>query len=180
MQRPTSVTVFGILNIVFAGFGILAVGATIIMLVVASPESANPTMQLIENNPAYSMWLKFSIPLGIAAVAVLLTSGIGLLKLKSWARTLSIIYAIYALIQLFITTGVNYIYLFQPMMEKARNEGGPAASAAMGGAIGGMCGSCVGIIYPVLLLIFMMRSNVAAAFESSNASQPPEPPQVSQ
>jgi len=38
--------------------------------------------------------------------------------------------------------------------------------------IGGGIGICLGLIYPILLLVFMLRPTVAAAF------QPPAPPQL--
>ena len=167
MQRPTSVTVFGILNIVFAAFGIFGVLASVMLFMAVGTNSNNPVIQIIHDNPAYAMWMKLSIVLGLASSAVLLAAGIGLLKLKPWARTVSIAYAIYAMVMILVSTVVNFIYLTQPMLEQAHQKQGPEAFAAIGGAVGGMSGSCFGIIYPILLLIFMMRANVVAAFRPS-------------
>jgi hypothetical protein len=52
----------------------------------------------------------------------------------------------------------------QPGLEKAHEQGSRAVGAVMGAATGEMCSSCVGVIYPIVLLIFMLRPNVAAAF----------------
>jgi hypothetical protein len=93
-----------------------------------------------------------------------LAAGIGLLMLKPWARTLSIVYAIYSILQAIVGTIINYFLLVRPLIEQAQNSSGPEAAAAMGGAIGGTIGGCVGLIYPALLLFFMMRPNVVAAF----------------
>jgi len=184
MQRPTSVTVFGILNIVFAVFGICGVVGIVTMFMMMGMNlnnpafQNNPTMQAIQDSPVYAAWLKISVVLGLAASSVLLAAGIGLLKLKPWARMLSIAYSIYGIISLIIGTAVNYIFLVQPMLEKVHVDQGPEAAGAIGGAIGGMFGGCIGIIYPVLLLIFMTRPKVTAAFrpQSPEAFQPPPIP----
>jgi len=164
MQRPTSVTVFGILNIGFAVVGFVSLLVTILMFAMVRDTTNNPVLQLIHNNPGYAAWMNLSLVLGFLARAVLLTAGIGLLKLKPWARTLSIVYGIYEIVMVLVGTTVNYVFLMQPMLEQAHGKQGPEAAAAIGGAIGGTVGGCFGIIYPVLLLIFMMRANVVAAF----------------
>jgi hypothetical protein len=165
MQRPTSVTVFGILNIVFAVFGVLGLIASIALFFLPA-DSNNPVIKLIHENPAYAAWLKISIPLGLLSCSALLAAGIGLLRLKSWARVLSMAYAIYAIGFGILGMVINFIFLVQPMLEQARQQQGPEAAGAFGGAIGGSIGGFFGLIYPVLLLIFMLRPTVVAAFRS--------------
>jgi len=167
MQRPTAVTIFGILNMVFAVFGFIGLIASMAMFFLPA-SSSNPVMKVINESPTYATWLKVCIPLGVLSSAALLAAGIGLLGLKSWARKLSIGYAIYAIVFGILATVVNSIFLTQPMLEQARQQPGPEATgAAIGGAIGGTIGGCLGLIYPVLLLIFMLRGNVVAAFRPS-------------
>ena len=175
MQRPTSVTVFGILNIVFAVLGIISLLAMAALFAAVGTNSNNPVIQLIQNNPAYAAWMKFSLVLGVPVAVVLLAAGIGLLKLKPWARIVSIAYGIYAIVMVLASLVVNYIFLLQPMLQQAHQLQGPQAAAAIGGAVGGTFGSCFGLIYPILLLIFMMRPNVVAAFRppAPADSQPP-------
>ena len=171
MQRPTSVTVFGILNIVFAALAILGLIGSIALFFMPV-DSNNPVIKIIHKNAAYAAWLKISIPLGLLSCSALLAAGIGLLRLKSWARTLSIVYAIYAIVFGILGTVVNFFFIIRPMLEQARQQHGPEAAGAIGGAIGGTIGGCFGLIYPVLLLIFMLRPNVVAAF------RPIPPPQT--
>jgi hypothetical protein len=170
MQRPTSVTVFGILNIVFAVFGIFGIIGTVMMLSMTDA-SRNPVVNIMRNSPAYAAWLKLSLPLGAAAIVALVAAGIGLLMMKSWARKLSIGYAIYAIVFGILGLVINFIFLMLPMLEEASRRQGPEAAGAIGGAIGGTVGGCFGIIYPILLLIFMTRPKVKAAFHLS----PPPP-----
>ena len=44
----------------------------------------------------------------------------------------------------------------------------------MGAAIGGVMGGCFGLVYPILLLVFMTRPQVVAAFKA----QPDMPPEM--
>jgi hypothetical protein len=171
MQRPTSIIVFGILNIMFAVLGVFGLFVSL-ALFFAPADTNNPVIKIMHENPAYAAWLKLCIPLGLLACAALLAAGIGLLYLKSWARKLSIAYAIYAILFGLLGSVVNFMFLVRPMIEQARQQSGPAAAGAIGGAIGGSVGGCIGLVYPVLLLIFMLSPKLTAAF------QPPPPPQM--
>ncbi len=164
MERPTSVTVFGILNIVFAALGLVGLLMTMALFSQESADTRNPVIKLIHDNQTYAAWMKISAGLGLAACAVLLVAGIGLLALKPWARVVSIGYSIYTLLMTGAGMVINYIYLVQPLLEQARQKQGPEATAAFAGAIGGMLGGCIGVVYPILLIIFMMRRNVVEAF----------------
>lgn len=170
MQRPVSVNVFGILNIVFALFGVFGAIGTI-SLFSATDVSSNPVVRIMLENPTYAAWLKLTIPLGLLASVVLLATGIGLLLLKSWARKLSIAYAVYAIVFAIIGTVVNFMFLVRPLLAEAQRSQGPEAAGAIGGAIGGIIGGCLGLVYPILLIIFMTRPKVIAAFQ-----QPAPPP----
>jgi hypothetical protein len=166
MKRPTSVTVFGILNIVFAVFGTLAVLGSLVLFLPQMAASNNPVIKLIHDNPAYATWMKASVGLGLIVSVALLAAGIGLLLLKPWARMISIAYGIYSLIMIPVSMVVNFFLLTRPLLEQAHQQHGPEATGAIAGAVGGLFGSCFGLIYPVLLLVFMLRANVKAAFIS--------------
>src|SRR5687768_10385692 len=97
MTRPTVVTVFGVLNILFAllgGFGILATAAMLSM----QDTSSNPVMQIMKDSPAFAAWMKLSLPLGVLSCVAVLVAGIGLLLMKSWGRKLSIAYGIFSIV----------------------------------------------------------------------------------
>ena len=170
MQRPTSITVLGVLNIVFGALGFVAIIFTAVSLMMPAGHTNNPVFEIIRNSPVLATWMKISLPLGFLSCVVSIAAGIGLLKLKGWARTLSIIYAIYSIVVIVLGTAINAIFLMRPLMEQASQKQGPEAAVLIGGAIGGTFGSCFGMIYPVLLLIFMFRPNVKAAFRPSDES----------
>ena len=163
MQRPVSVTVFGILNIVFAVLGVFGMIGTLVLFSM-SEASNNLVVRIMRESPGYAAWLKLTIPFGLLACIVLLAAGIGLLRLKSWARKVSIGYAIYAIAFGLLGMVMNFIFLLRPMLEEAQRRQGPEAAGAIGGAVGGTIGGCFGLIYPIVLLIFMTRPKVAAAF----------------
>lgn len=163
MQRPVSLTVLGILNIGFGVLGILGIATTIGML---SSESYadNPALKVMRDSPGYMTWLKLTVPLGIVSSLVLVAAGIGLLKVKSWGRIMSIAHAIYSIGFGIAGIVVNYLYLMRPLFAAAQRQQGPEAAGAIGGAIGASVGGCFGLIYPVVLLVFMTRPGVIAAF----------------
>jgi hypothetical protein len=167
--RPTSVTVFGILNLLFGvlGFcGTLGSGA-MMFLMPQNPNVRNPVLELMANSPGYRLFNQVSIGLGLVATIVLIAAGIGLLKMKPFGRLLSIGYSMYAIAGGVVGLAMSYVFLIQPLMEQAGAVGGgPEQAAAIGGAIGGLFGGCLGMAYPIILLIFMYRRNVVEALRS--------------
>ena len=162
-------TTFGILNIVFAVFGVFGLLGTVALFSLTGP-SKNPVVKIMRESPAYTAWLKLTIPLGLLTCGILLAAGIGLLRLENWGRKLSIGYAIYAIVFSILGLVMNFIFLFGPLLEEAAQRKGPEAAGAIGGAVGGTIRGSIGLVYPILLIIFMTRPKVVAAFH------PPSPP----
>ena len=172
MERPGSVTTFGILNIAFAVLGVFGLLATFALFSMTST-SSNPVVKIIRENPALATWLNLTIPLGLLSSGVQLVAGIGLLRLENWGRKLSIGYAIYGIVFSILGLVMNFIFMLGPLLEEASKKQGPEAAGAFGGAVGGSIGGCFGLIYPILLLVFMTRPRIVAAFHL--ASPPPLP-----
>jgi hypothetical protein len=167
-KRPASVMVFGILNLVFGVLGLCGtvVSVGVLFFMPQNAQAGNPVMELMASNPAYRLFNQVSIGLGFVATAVLIVAGIGLIRARPFGRTLSIGYSIYAILAGLAGLVVSYLFLVQPLMERANAGGaGPERAAAIGGMIGGLAGGCLGQIYPILLLIFMCRRNVAEALQ---------------
>ena len=185
MNRPASVLVFGIINLIFAAMGLCgAVFGAISLAMLSAPRNPrmpNPALDAMQASPAYMTFNYVTMALGLVATIVIALAGIGLLMSKSWGRHLSIGWAVYTLVMTVIGLVVNYVYLISPLMEKAgRMGGGPEQAGLIGGIIGGLLGTCLAPIYPVILLIFMFRPNLVAYL--NNPSQldpygtPPPPP----
>ena len=172
MRRPTSVTVLGILNVVFAAWGLMGIAFYIAMMFMPPALNAkNPVLDLIRQNPGYAMYQNVSMVLGGVLTLVLGLAGIGLLLLRPWGRLLSIAYAVFGIISVIVNAAVNYCFLLAPMMDKqAALPPGPDKTAVMAGIIGMVVGTCAGPIYPVVLLVFMYRANVMAAFHAPDSA----------
>ncbi len=84
MHRPTSVTVFGILNLLLAAWGLLGAVISALMFLVPQPQMGlkNPALELIQKNQAYAIFLKVSLVVGAVAAIVLAVAGVGLLMMK--------------------------------------------------------------------------------------------------
>lgn len=146
-QRPTSVTVFGILNIIFGSLGLICTPFGLVAIF-AMPNAMNPARGAIA-------WLLLSTVIGFCCTILLLTVGIGLLYLKAWARIWCLGYGWFAIVWGIIGMVVNI---------------GLTVSGAYGykqdnipGVISGFCGGLVGFVYPILLVVFMRKPNVKNA-----------------
>lgn len=170
MHRPTSVTVFGILNLVFAALGLCGVAFAVMGLAVIAnmPEAAdmppNPQLDALQH-PGYQAFTYANIGLGFLATIVLAIAGIGLLKLKSWGRSLSLGYAAYSIVMLIVGLVVSYIFIIQPAVALAEQGDDPQHQQQMVVQLVTFTAQgCFGFIYPFLLAFFMFRPNVKAAF----------------
>ncbi len=160
--KPTSVTVFGVLNIAFGLMGLCGVAfSSVIFFIPADAAGPNPILQLMEEYPLYRTFMMVSVGLGLIATLVLIVAGIGLMQFKAYGRLLSLGYAFYAIVSGLVGTVVNFVFVVMPLMEKLGD--GPEAAGAMGGMIGGTIGGLIGLIYPGLLIYFMTRPNVVQA-----------------
>ncbi len=151
--RPASVTVFGTLNIIFGSLALLCSPFGIIGLLV--PQTGNP----FPMTGAIRMMALVGYGIGFIFAIVLLASGIGLLKQRSWARQTAYLYGWAALIWGVLSLVIN-LSLMMPSMGNVPEETAPAV---IGGFVGGMCGGLISLIYPVLLIVFMRKPHVIAA-----------------
>lgn len=161
-QRPQAVKVFGILNLVFAGLG--ALGAIMMYVMyftdIQMGGQRNVVIEVAHQSPTYMTFMRVSFVTGLISTVVLALSGLGLLYMKTWGRTLAIAYGAYGV----VAAGVGFImaqrYLTGPLMDSA-------APSAKAGAAGGIVGAAMGFAYPVLLLIFMYKRDIREAFEKN-------------
>ena len=172
--KPTSMTVFGILNIIFGTLGICGtIFAGFALFAQQMVQQNNPAIEMMQASPAMYAFQLVTTALGFVATIVLIIAGIGLLQTKGYGRTLSIGYSIYAMIAGIVGTIFTMIFVVMPMINRIQDvPDGPdkagVVGGAIGGAVGGVIGGCIGLIYPALLLFFMTRPNVVAACENAS------------
>ena len=146
--RPASLTVFGILNIIFGTFGIICTPVGLVM--------ANVFSEVAQYTTAYQAWMVASGIFGFICAAVLLASGIGLLKGRNWARTGSIAYGWCTIAFSIVGIAVNVVMINGGML-------GGTTEEMLGSYVGTIAGGIGGLIYPILLIIFMTRPGIIAA-----------------
>lgn len=160
-ERPTSVTVFAILNIVFGSLNILCSPISLISLFLPQPviHTTPDNLPIEIMGPEMKMFSAIGAIIGLIAGFFLLASGIGLLRLKNWARQIAYFYGWFTIIWGIIGTCVNIFFLLPKLSGLPEQQ----APALIGGLIGGMCGGVLGLAYPIILIIFMKRKNVIEA-----------------
>lgn len=96
-KRPGGLTALAVLNFVFGGLGALAVLALFALIGVAKSAGADISAGAAETGvSAGAMWI--SLLLGLVAVILLITSGVGYIKQKRFlGRTLGNVYAVVSL-----------------------------------------------------------------------------------
>ncbi|MEX0678659.1 MAG: hypothetical protein WD063_16385 [Pirellulales bacterium] len=169
MQRPTSVTVFGVLNIVFSVLGVVGIAFSAVLLYAMPQLPGAPEINTVPDG-----WMIFSLVWGVLGATVLFVSGIGLLLLRPWGRLAAIGYAIATIGMTVVGLAMHWIYVVRPTLALLNGQDGPPPEA-VGAAIGGFVGGCIGPIYPLLLWYFMTRPNVLAAFGGIPAADAESP-----
>ena len=167
MGRPTSVLVFAIINIILACLGVIGLAFNVAMRLGALPvpTEGNPALELMESNSAYKLFTDVTQILGALGSIVLLASAIGLLAMKPWARLVTIAYAVYSILMTVLAGAINFVLLFQPMLEKTAGTSGPERVGAMAGVIMAAVMMALVAVYWLLAIFFMTRRHVVAAFE---------------
>lgn len=170
LMKPTSVTVFGILHLIFGAFSLCGIGFSLLIFVVPDlfqqPGMAqNPALDLMNNNDGYRVFLAVSLVVGLVATVILLIAGLGLLNGKPFGRRLSIVYGWYGVVSTVAGCAANFYWSFGPTLEMIQNlPEGPEKFGATFGLVAGLIGSALGLVYPVLLLVFMNRTIVIDYF----------------
>lgn len=154
---PTSVKIFGILHIVFASFSLVTSP-----LGIANLEQSLAIFQELGIGGITLTWLRISTYLSPVLAIALLILGIGLLKRKPWGRSGSIIYA-YITIAIAILGGIMIAVGFSG----ATGSGDQSGAVAAGAMVGAVLSAVLGMIYPILTIVFMSKANVKAAFNEN-------------
>jgi hypothetical protein len=215
-KRPTAVTVIAVLNFVIGGLGLLGLlcgGLGMLLLgslvsnMPAPPQGQpNPLKEMMafyESVPGYIPFMIVSAVLGGIMAVVLIVAGIGLLRMRGWARMACFVYAVYAILSSLGGAAYNFAVVL-PATEKwmaefqkkiqpkgAAAPAGPGASInTISGAAGTIAGTIYGIAYALVLLIVLNLRDVRAAFaraaaggidtdeEAARAWQHEEPPDI--
>jgi len=154
-DKPASVTVFGVLNCIFGGLGLIC---TPLALLGVFFSDKFPQMEMTNFDKTYS-FISSIVGIGFAIWEILV--GIALLRFLPGARRSAVIYAACAVILVVLSMGVNIYSLSTGQITPPEST---RPGAEVGFYIGQSCGMFIPLIYPVLLLIFMKTAKVKEAF----------------
>lgn len=144
---PGAIKVFGILNIIFGSLGLLCMPLSLIGYPVAAKQFGD--------SPLMVGWLLVSTIVSLAGSVVMLASGIGLCKLKSWARKFAVYYAVFACFMSLIGVAV--------VLNTFSTNTAATGPERIGGMVGGVLGALFGITYNILLVVFLTKRPVKDA-----------------
>jgi hypothetical protein len=191
-ERPTVVTVFGILNLVFGGLGLFCAicGGVMLAFMYAALSAAGSGGGLNIKFPGvFTGYMIFAVVDGFIMSIVLVAGGIGLMQMQAWGRWASIFYGVVTILTSLAGLVFQIAYL-NPAMEKwnrdlqadiqkqqqARGVRGapppPNPAAGFSGSsnpAGAVAGAVIGMAYSIALLIAMFLPQVSAAFASGPA-----------
>ena len=191
IERPGSVTAVAVMGFILAGLCVL--GVTWLLVQFTSP-SAEMRQSGALDVPLNRTWMTVSVPLkGLMGVAWIF-AGVGLLRMRSWARTAAIALLVLEIVLDIAGGGVAVVTIRG--MEFPSQAGMPPAAvglvrtftmiAAVGGAV-------LMLVYSVVMLILILLPKTAEAFRRVQAivatrqpyepgpprrPPPPVPPQV--
>ncbi len=162
-ERPTSVTVFAVINLVLAGLAVLGFIVWIISQLGLMPTGpqGNPAMDLMENNAAYQMFTQVSMGLGVLVTILIISASIGMFSLRPWARLATIGWGLYSMLMTVVAFAVNYLVLFGPLLE---DLSGPERIGIVIGMVFNVVISVVMIGYYLLMIYMLTRPHVVEAF----------------
>ena len=190
-QRPTTILVVAILHIVGGSIGMFGSCYTVVTLGVAQASPAAPptpttqrgptapptTSELLKycetHAPGYWAYQIGALVASFVLDIMLLAAGIGLLKMLPWARTLSIVYAPLSILFHIVSFVYQMIFLV-PAMSEAYNQYPAFASLSSIMTIAlylGLGASLLVTIYPIVVLVIMLKRLTAAAFRGERVSQ---------
>ncbi len=193
-ERPSSVLVIAILQICFGSLGLLfnlcggamqaAGGAKMFAPPPGAAAQAPPDVEAMMQArvPYYKAYQMSALALGVVAGAVMLVGGIGLVKMRPWARPLTIGYACYNIVITIVGFVMNVIVNGPVMKEVYAELRKDPNIARMGGLMDiteaaatiMAYGSLVLLVYPIVLLTVMFLPSVREAFRAAGSPGPDE------
>ena len=176
-EKPKAIKVFGILNVIFGGLGLLGtcIGLGAILAITSGlipvPEGqSNPAFVLQEENAFLYFYNIISAVFALIFTVVLLVSGIGLLRHKKWGRNTGLAWAAYNVIATIIASVVTWTHIYPHQLEMlATNEAMPNVpnmeAILLGSMIFGNVLSVGYLIYPGLFVIFGSKQSFKDALD---------------
>jgi hypothetical protein len=154
-DRPTSVTILGALNIVLGSIGIIC-----LPVVLAASLAQQDALAIIAMPRP---WQVISVSLSPFVSIWLLVTGIGLLKLKRWARRGATGYGWFGIVFGTIQLCITVVAFMANSRDLPAGMGSDGLNYLATSMVGAVLAGIVALAYPILLVIFMSRPKVINA-----------------
>lgn len=155
--RPWAVTIFGFLNLLFGVLTFIGIATSLSSwrTTVAAFQSGEPSQDF------GSTLFMVSFFISLVSGGLLLTSGVGLLRMREYGRRYAIIFAWLAISSRLLIIFLQFVFFYGELSSRL------PASQRMGVTVFVvLIGLASKLTYPVLLLIFMNTVSVRAALSS--------------
>jgi hypothetical protein len=188
-QRSTVCTVFGIFHFIVAGLGVVIILFQVSGLAQSFAnfgqggggkieQVQKDLVEALKNLPAVQTMEMVDLGTKVMLTGLLIIAGVGLVTMKPWGRILSLVYAVLSLLSKVVAIIVHFTVIvpaIKPIFEDIKRRDPQMGSAMeLGGTIGGAVGPCILMIYPILVLIFMLLPSTARGLRRASEDQPEE------
>jgi hypothetical protein len=162
-QRPASLTVFGILNLVFGFIGLI--GALMSYKLYFTPLEGQTGIMadLLRSDAFYASCMRINVVPSTLFVIAQVISGIGLLQAREGARRTAMFCGVYGIIAGIFMGYLSYSHVMPFTIEytlKTVQDPAVAEITRATSKVAGLIGLVAGLIYPVLTLVFLGRKKV--------------------
>jgi hypothetical protein len=170
-ERPIAVTVIGVLGIIGGALGLLSAPLNILYMATGF-KAAGPMGEALWANDTYRLYMQANTPVSLVLCGLYLAAGIGLLRLRPWAWTLTIGLLIFGMLSQILNACIML-----PLMGTIFNEAMAATSMPTPAPdmsfmkpviyVSGGFAVVIGLAVMVLFLVLLTRPNVRRAFGHS-------------
>jgi hypothetical protein len=175
--------VFAILAIIFGSLGVLS-GICNIPQYLGVRLVPNPILDAVQKDPVIFSFLLGSLLINLILSVMLLVAGIGALSLKPSSRLWMLRYAVIHIVvtALSLLLGLPFIHARNQALMQRTLAANPQLNtpqmkmALQYSTVGGYCFAVVFLIWPLLILYYMNRPHVKAAFDPALPPLPPTQP----
>ena len=167
LVKPKVIKVFGVLNVIFGGLGLLftCIGLGFILAITSGliplPDGqSNPAFVTQDENAFLYFYNIISAACALIFTSVLLVSGIGLLQHKKWGRTTGLAWAAYCVLSTIVVSVVTWTHIYPYQLETMDETAAAVPNMEvilLGSMIFGNVLSVGFLIYPGLFALFSSK-----------------------
>lgn len=166
-ERPTSVTVFAVINLVFCSLGVIALIAWLLsklglsLNIFPQPPEKDALTLAMENSLPFQWFSDISSGVGAFTTILLIAASIAMFTLKPWSRKVTIGLGVYSVVVIIVGYIFQYLVIWSPLLPDVTGTDLLIVRAAM--IIGGVI-SVLFIGYHLLMIFMLTRPAVVEAF----------------